>query len=179
MKNKIILALYILTSLAIMPVIADNVYILDVQETVKDGEYWSFTADFIAEVEYTIDFTVISGQRVDLIVLDGGNIGYFRNTNFEDRPVELFNYFESYSVLNTTGRIYTITHNGNATLYFVVENAPPLNGGAMAGDGDADISLKISYDDNPPTFAETSPGFEGVIPVLTLMVIPIIVKKKR
>jgi hypothetical protein len=160
-------------TLSVITVKAEQISLFDETKTIEDGQFWHIKADLKSEVIYTMDIDVTSGNAVDLVVLDSLNYGKYSQAVSSGTTVN-FEYYSSYSSLNTKGKSYSITTSEDITLYFVVENFDFIQGGASGG-GSVDVVIKVTYDSE----SAESPGFTIPIVLMGSLFCIVISKKKR
>ena len=154
-QRRIISGICVITILlfSIQTTHGDQEFIFDETKTVQDNQIWHLNAEFVKEVDYTIDVEVTSGNAIDLLVMDPLNFGKYQQAFTTSTNVE-FQILSEYSSLNVKSKTYKITLGEDTELYFVIENADFTGSGASGG-GDSDVSIKVSYD----TESVDTPGF--------------------
>jgi hypothetical protein len=166
---KYVLPLFVLLFLVVNPVLAQD-SLFDETKTISDNQIWYIHASLKGGESYEFSLTVESGDAIDLIAMDTTNFNIYK-TAFEASSTAEFSYLSTYSAKSIKSKSYTITFDETKTVYFVVENADFLEGGASGG-GSVDIKISLAV-------SESAPGFEWGISLLGVSIFFFLSKKKR
>lgn len=129
-------------SIIIVPALSQSDVFLDETKTLANGMVWAEGYDLVADREYSIQLEVITGNAIDLLVMDSINYASYK-AGVQTGKIVSFDYYIAYSALHTKSKDYSIIPEKSEKLYFCVENAQYTPGGAPGGQS-VDVHLRIA-----------------------------------
>lgn len=139
------------------------------ETNIPNGEYYGILADLNADINYTIEMN--STQNVDFVTMDLENFIKF-NSTFNESSSEEFNYIGDFSELNTTSISFDLLFEEETRLFFIIENAELILGGANGTDN-CDITLVLTSEE------EGDYVFAIIIGVIILLFIGLAIYLRR